>query len=285
MLALSIWPLGQWRLALPTIEKLPGVSVVLHSTPEGLEQHAVPAAQAYRSAGVDKVYVGVAIDERFTATAAALGRVNSSPDKVVADLQKYRLKAVTVALQVGAEAVIWDAEGAWKHKIRGFDSAAAASLIEATSAKCPLRQYYTAFDQPTLHSAYPWNTWDSIESLPQVYAAPGNELPAIPRMGVARLGAHQRSWSLARLRTPGGVYVQGHHVTVMDTCWIANTFTQVFVWTAPKLVDSEGLKACKALLAIDRAGFHGVGRIQAFQKSRGLVQDGLVGPATLRALG
>jgi hypothetical protein len=80
-------------------------------------------------------------------------------------------------------------------------------------------------------------------------------------------------------------YVQAHHVTVRETCRIANAHETVCMWAFPTRTDANGVKAARALAEIERRGFPGPGRVERFQASAGLAADGLVGPKTLRALG
>ena len=80
--------------------------------------------------------------------------------------------------------------------------------------------------------------------------------------------------------------VQTHHNTVAELVTVGTSTPATFWWAAGKeeLFDAKGGTAWRAATALYRAGYWGDGCVAKFQRDRGLVADGKVGPLTLAAL-
>jgi hypothetical protein len=300
MLVQTIWPIGAWRKALPHIRATRPDAIMLHADPESLATAGpgiVRGLRAELGAACPVVWFGIAGDVGHTAMARAFaGSVAPSAaqrEKLASDILALRMRGVRAAKACGATAVMFDPESAWKRGMCGFDAEAARAFVKAAKAELgPIPFYVTTFDCPGYHSAFPYAAFDECDAwAPQVYAAPstGDPSPDAPA-GRWRLALHRRMWSAAeRLGwlkpRPVIAYVQGHHVTVRETCCIADAHEIVCVWATPERFDANGLLACRVLMELERRGFKGPGRVARFQASVGLVADGLVGPRTIAALG
>lgn len=296
MLIVTVWPVSKWRDTLPLLRAARPDAVMLHSDPETLESRApgiVNSLRAELGASMPReVWLGVAFDVAFTRVQK---RIAANPGRAGAELEALatlRLRAARAANAVGAPTVILDPEAAWKRNAPGFNAAAATDTLARFRAVYSGRIGVTSYDCPGYHSAFPWRAWDGCDVwAPQVYAAPAKGAPdRASHQGRSRLKLHQTMWRDAITRgwlrdRPAIGYVQAHHVVDRETCWIANAFDEVAMWAAPTRLDADGERAAQILAALERRGFRGVDRVRAFQRSAGLVDDGLIGPATLRALG
>lgn len=215
-----------------------------------------------------------------------------------------------VAHELGAVAIVWNAEAGWKRPPTSVEAARLAEVIRVGLATVAdrypgLEQHHTAYDHPTYHSTYPWRAWlgegsPIVASWPQVYAAPGGDAMAHRGALPAREARALSSWASAIRAgwiTPDdpttpvreGVawrpYYQLHHVRAADTIAGALAHEGAGLWALRSRSDEEGRRAFAALCALDAAGFWRPTGVQDFQRARGLDVDGVAGPQTLAALG
>lgn len=214
------------------------------------------------------------------------------------------------ASNLGAEAVVWNAEAAWKtpptsEQRKRLEGAIRAGLA-AVVAACPgLLQWHTAYDHPSYHSTYPWGAWLGVgspilASLPQVYAAGEGEVMAHRGALDAREARALSSWASAVRAgwiredapedSPADLtdvdwlpYYQLHHVPRRDTVRQAVERPLSFGWALPTRSDAEGRASFLIVSAIRRAGFVGEGAVARFQEAHGLKADGITGDATTAA--
>jgi hypothetical protein len=260
------------------------------------------AERVRRLLGPDvQIVVGVGVDgiARDAATGAK---------SVAQSIESMRVRAAT-AHELGAVALVWNAEASWKRPPTSAEARRLAEVIRgglARVADCypALEQHHTAYDHPTYHSTYPWRAWlgegsPIVASWPQVYAAPGGNAMAragdLGRREARALG----SWAAAiragwidpdDASTPvrDGVawrpYYQLHHVPARDTIAAALAHEGAMLWALRSRSDDEGRRACGVLCALDRLGYWRPTGVQEFQAAHGLTPDGVVGPLTLAAL-
>lgn len=214
-----------------------------------------------------------------------------------------------VASELGAEAIVWNAEAAWKRppssgEAARIDLLVRTGLAAVAQAFPALRQWHTAYDHPSLHSTYPWRAWlgagSPIEaSFPQVYAAPGDGLAAhrgaLPRREARALA----SWASAvragwiRPDAPAGSaddardvdwrpYYQLHSVALADTVQSAVRHELVALWALRSRSDRDGRRAYVALSALNRLGYWGEGAVRRFQSDHPACgkADDVYGPLT-----
>ena len=218
------------------------------------------------------------------------------------------------ALDAGAIAIVWNAEGGWKREPSSAEASRLRELIRealaAVAARAPaLQQWHTAYDHPSFHSSYPWRAWLGPDSpvrvsLPQVYAAgssPGEMLPhrgALPARQARALAswgdAVRRGW--IRSDAPDGTpedehdldwrpYYQLHHVHAADTTAAILAQPLACLWALHTRADAHGRAALLASCELWRRGFRGTDAVARYQSSVGLQPDGVIGPATARMLG
>lgn len=205
----------------------------------------------------------------------------------------------------GAVVIVWNAEAAWKRPPSTPERARLEQLItealRAVSSTCPdLDQWHTAYDHPSLHGTYPWRAWlgegsPISVSLPQVYAAPEGGLSAhrgaLPRREAAALSSWAAAVRAGRIRpdapdgTPGDLsdvdwrpYYQLHHVAAVDTVASALSHPLACLWALPTRADTAGREALAVLCAVHRTGLWG--DVRALQRTLGVADDGVYGPAT-----
>lgn len=282
--------------------------LMLQAKPETIQIHSWAAHEIAETVRKDlpgvRILVGVGIDG--VARDVGSGRMGIS--KGVETLVQLAEKAN----RAGAEAIVWNAEAAWKVSAQSNEGKRLADLISSfltgVQRACPnLLQWHTAYDHPHYHSSYMWQNFlgpDSpvSASLPQVYAAPGEGVMA-RRKGLERREERALdSWAIAVRKgwikadapegTPADVrdvdwhpYYQAHHVSVVDTVESAVGRPTVCLWAYPTRSDRDGELALLALCALKRLGYWKRDGVKAFQKASGLKDDGVVGPMTLAALG
>lgn len=273
--------------------------------PEAVQVHTWepgPAVDALRALlpGV-RIVVGVGVDS--IAREAAKG---TTPEAV--SVRTFRSLADRAAA-CGADAIVWNAEAAWKRPPTSAERARLVGVVRAglaaVAARNPqLLQWVTSYDHPSYHSTYPWEAWlgpgsPVLASLPQVYAAGEGEVMAARGALPARERRALASWQSAvragwiRPDAPGGdadlrdvdwlPYVQLHHVTTADTVGLVARYPLSFGWALPTRADAAGREAFLVACALHRLGHAGPDAVRDFQRARLLVVDGLLGPATTAA--
>lgn len=288
----------------PAVESLLAAArpqvVQLHSAPRGHERYTRSVAAAVRRAlpGV-RLWLGVGADGWLWEWARGLCSRKTALDRLsgCADL----------AAELDAECVKWNGELAYKqHVERGRDLARAT--LEYVAGRHPqLAQGFTSYDHVHYHPA-PWRAWcypgsPVSAAFPQVYAAPGGEEAMAHRGALpARERAALSSWATAVRNgwvgadAPEGApgddndldwapYIQAHSVQASDSIAFALRYPLTSWWAAPSRMDAQGRSAFLAVCAMRRLGFSGADAVQRFQRSAGLVADGIAGPKTLAALG
>lgn len=302
-LALTLWDSNGPRQALAghgTRELLmraqPDV-VQIHAGPTGLAQDAPYVATAVRQVCPRaRVWLGVGCDGWLRGWHRGAVARNVVVEKLAG--------CADLAVVIGAEAVVWNAESEWKiHPDASGDLA--RELILAVRDRHPLlAQGHTANDHPTFHSDYPWRAWLGPGSpitfaLPQVYAAPDGGVQAhrgaLERREVTALSswatAVKHQW--ARPDVEPDIdddldwypYLQLHQVPTIDTVTVAMERPVAAFWAAPSRMDDAGRLAVLACCELRRRGYIGRGAVSVFQSEMHLVVDGKCGPLTLAALG
>lgn len=286
-----------WSSARPLLERARPRTVQLHSwSPANVAdsiRRTLPGAELVCGYGID----GIARD-------VAKGSLS------VADGVRVFLRLAARAHVVGASAVKWNAEAAWKRPPNSAERERLSELVRAAlaevAAKYPaLQQLHTAYDHPSFHSTYNWRDWlgphsPIVASYPQVYAAPEGGLMAARGALPAREARALASWGAAvragwiveddpttpvREGVQWRPYYQLHHVLARDTIASALQHESCALWAAPARADRDGRAAFVALCELDRRGYWRPDGLVAFQRDNGLVADGIAGPKTLEALG
>jgi hypothetical protein len=203
----------------------------------------------------------------------------------------------TKAREVGAHAVVWNAEGGWKSAPNTEQRTRILALVNGALEVMAERAWdmpiwHTAYDHPASHSSYPWEAWLGKESpvsvsFCQVYAGAGEKVMAHRGKLAGREAASLASWEVAVKK--GWVdtrevlwqpYYQLHHVPAFDTIRQGVKHKDVCLWAVPSRFDQEGTLALRGLLEIESAG-----GIVPWQLSQGLAGDGAFGPLSAKALG
>lgn len=217
------------------------------------------------------------------------------------------------ALNAGALGVKWNAEGGWKRdptseEAKRLRDVITLGLQEVKEQYPELRQLFTSFDHPSYHSTFPWKAWlgegsPIEEAYWQVYAAGlGKEvnphrgaLPARERSSTkSYMDAVRKHW--IRADVPDGQpgddrdldwrpYLQLHHVNASDTIAMATKYPTAALWAIRSRSDRHGIAAFLVLCALSARGFWGEFAVRDFQRSVGLKDDNICGPATAAKLG
>lgn len=214
-----------------------------------------------------------------------------------------------IAAELGAEAIMWNAEASWKRPPSSGEARLLGELIgealQSVAAAFPqLPQWHTAYDHPSYHSTYPWRAWlgpmsPITASFPQVYAAPGaglmahrGALPAREARALASWGAAVRAGWIspdvaedqpsASHDVDWRPYYQLHGVALADTVASAVQHDLVALWALRSRSDLDGRRAFAALVALHRLGYWGEGAVQRFQSDHPACggADGVYGSRT-----
>jgi hypothetical protein len=286
-----------WSNARPLLERARPRTVQLHSWSPSLVadsiRRALPGVELVCGFGID----GIARD-------VAKGSVS------VADGVRTFLRLAERATVVGARAVKWNAEAAWKRAPNSVERKRLSELVRTALAEVASRypaieQLHTAYDHPSFHSTYNWSDWlgtgsPIVASYAQVYAAPEGGLMAHRGALPAREARSLASWGAAIRAgwiTPDdpstaireGVqwrpYYQLHHVPDRDTVSSALRHESCALWAIPARADRDGRAAFFALCELDRRGYWRPEGLRDFQRDNRLAVDGIFGNESARALG
>lgn len=288
----------------PAVEELLSIArpqvVQLHSAPRGHQRYVRAVANAVRRSlpGV-RLWLGVACDGWLWEWARGSCTRGSA--------QRHLTECARLAHELGAEAICWDGEAAYReHPSRGRELARA--VLEETSAEHPaLAQVFTSYDHPHYHPD-PWRSWcypgsPVTAALPQVYAAPGGidviaHRGAFPRREKTAFASWQAvvcsAWVGGDVASDAGVvdraldwypYLQGHSVPAIDAIPFALRHALTSWWALPSRLDREGRTALIAACVLRRLGYVGAHAVARFQSNARLAVDGVCGPKTLAALG
>ena len=281
---------GGWTLSEALITESQPPVVQLHTWEPDRVASKVRAAVP----GVALV-VGVGVD----GIARHVAKGDWSHEKGVRTLVELAARAHAV----GARAICWNAEAAWKTPPSTAQRARIDQLVRETLARVDdawvdLVQWHTAYDHPTFHSTYPWAAWlmqgsPIKRSLPQVYAAPEGgvaaHVGALPRREAAALSswatAIRKGWIGADDPATAAIegviwspYYQLHHVAAVDTVAGAMRHDLCALWALPTRADAAGRQAFQTMCSIWHAGFWG--DVKALQRRVGVADDGNYGPKT-----
>lgn len=313
--ALALYNGGAWsRLLTPGLRQLigqarpqvlmphAGIRAMLGRDPDAPDEkdpHALIQELKGLAPGV-RVWLGVGVDGWTEALAASPGREDEIRH-LLADVCAY-------ALMLGAEAIVWDQEGAGEnHPEAGARFARMA--IEA-GREVGLLQAHTAYDSVLAvkvashrwwggHSGYPWKAWlgtDGVDfEMEQIYVADDdgdhNDATLAPhgmlkrRAGWSRQSFHKATM-VGRVRPgiPHAPYFQAHGVHYQDTVTEAARHHLAALWAAPTRIDAHGEMAVRALAGLHELGFSGPDAVLKLQRAANLKTDGVFGPRSYQAL-
>lgn len=200
----------------------------------------------------------------------------------------------TVDLDISA--LVFDPEAAWKGSIPDTQAELAeiaSDAIAAITEKHPeLRLYATTYGWPVRtegvggHGDFAWRGWfpGNVTYVSQVYDRGYGKLLEGEAIAAKSFTAAKASGWVSGI-TPRLPEVQTHHNQASELVQLAAAADVCFFWAAGSdaLFDLEGARGWRAALALWRLGrWHDVA---GYQRDRGLVADGIVGPKTLAALG
>jgi len=219
------------------------------------------------------------------------------------------------AADLGAEVLSLNGEGASRAGAPGWKPNQPMGVLQvahraevvlheaAEAAQGRIALAWSSHDRVASHDL-PWRAIYGARSpvtiaLPQVYADPGDGSAAGLAGAQSRHDGTVRQWramidagTIRRDVGPDGAgwceYVQSHHHTVRAACWLLDRAALAATWTVRAdglLCDAAGVKALRADAELRRRVGHAPGRVARFQASAGLAADGIVGDATLAALG
>lgn len=276
--------------------------IVLHASPSSLVANLRVAVSRVRQRHpYARVWVGCGID----GTAGEWREARRTDAQAIAPLRDVAMLCEALAI----ECVVWNGESQWKDqphdKVTPAEIEALADACGRAVAKAApnVVHWLSSFDQPNLHGSLRsflrgFARWVSAYT-GQAYVAVAGGAPrgALDR----RLDAAARGQELAERagylpddatgvdaaddvdRVPT---IQGHATHLADLARAAAELPMVLVWSVPLVseggrVDETGLRALRFASRVRDSGLS----VIEWQRAKGLVADGVVGPRTLAAAG
>lgn len=305
-LGLYVWGerglLASLDAARDEIDAIRPAIVVLHASPSSLLRDLRVAVSRVRQRHpYARVWVGCGMD----GTVGDWRSATRIDEQVVAPLRS--VAALCEALAI--EAIVWNGESQWKDaphdqrtpaEIEALADACGRAVVKAAPS---VVHWLSSFDQPNLHGALRaflrgFLRWCSAYT-GQAYVAQAGGAPrgALDR----RLDAAARGQELAERAgyLPDDVTgedtaadvdrvptIQGHATHLADLARAAAELPMVLVWSAPLVseggrLDPSGLLALRFASRVRDSGLS----VARWQRSKGLVPDGIVGPKSLAAAG
>lgn len=276
--------------------------VVLHASPSELLRDLRRAVSRTRQRHPSaRVWVGVGLD----GTVGQWRQGERTADDVIAPLRRVAELCESLAVEV----VVWNGESQWKDSPNDRVTAAQIETLADDAGRACVKaapscvHWLSSFDQPNLHGALRaflrgFTRWVSCYT-GQAYVAQAGGAPrgALDR----RLDAAARGQELAEragylpddvtgVDVAGDVdrvpTIQGHATHLADLARAAAELPHVLVWSAPMVseggrLDPVGLRALRFARVVRDSGL----TVVEWQRAKGLVPDGVVGPRTLAAAG
>lgn len=276
--------------------------IVLHASPSALVANLRVAVSRVRQRHpYARVWVGCGID----GTAGEWREARRTDAQVIAPLRDVAMLCEALAI----ECVVWNGESQWKDQphdkvtpaeIEALADACGRAVVKAAPN---VVHWLSSFDQPNLHGSLRsflrgFARWVSAYT-GQAYVAVAGGAPrgALDR----RLDAAARGQELAERAgyLPDDVTgvdtaddvdrvptIQGHATHLADLARAAVELPMVLVWSVPLVseggrVDETGLRALRFASRVRDSGLS----VIEWQRAKGLVADGVVGPRTLAAAG
>lgn len=276
--------------------------IVLHASPSSLVANLRVAVSRVRQRHpYARVWVGCGID----GTAGEWREARRTDAQVIAPMRDVAMLCEALAI----ECVVWNGESQWKDQphdkvtpaeIEALADACGRAVVKAAPN---VVHWLSSFDQPNLHGSLRsflrgFTRWVSAYT-GQAYVAQAGGAPrgALDR----RLDAARRGQELAEragylpddidgVDTADDVdrvpTIQGHATHLADLARAASELPMVLVWSVPLVseggrVDETGLRALRFASRVRDSGLS----VREWQRAKGLVADGIVGPRTLAAAG
>jgi hypothetical protein len=171
LVALTLWPVQNWRRYVQTIAAVRPQVVVWHTFPGTMEaQGATASVRRELRALVDALVAAGWTDAPSLVFWMAVGVDGRDATSSAADYLKRRLVCADAAVALGMPRIQWNAEGRWNDlpgpadDEPGHQPEDARALVAAVRAKHPgLTQTVSGQDQPGHHGRYPWAAWDTAD--------------------------------------------------------------------------------------------------------------------------
>ena len=276
--------------------------LVLHGPPSELSRSLVSLVGLARQRHPwARVWIGCGMD----GTVGQWRQNKRTTGEVISPLRKVG----EYCERASVECIVWNGESQWKDspddlvtasRIEGLAGAAGHAVVDAAPS---CLHWLSSFDQPNLHGSLRamlrgWTPWVSCYT-GQAYVAQAGGAPrgALDR----RLDAAARGQELAEragylpddvtgVDVAGDVdrvpTIQGHATHLADLARAAAELPHVLVWSAPLVseggrLDPVGLTALRFARVVRDSGL----TVIEWQRTQGLVPDGVVGPKSLAAAG